>query len=360
MEGNAMSRVDMDPLEVAKHHIWNRCALGVTLFGVDSNGVDRSYRRKWFVDRLKLQVSLFAIEVNFHAQLINHFHIEETNRPDVVATWSDEEVVRRNLKINKLPRCFDGNIPEPSQAEINIALNDKAKVAEYRIRLSDPSWFMKQLCEYMSRRINKEMDTKGTIWQGPFQSRRLEDDGAALVAGVYIDLNQVRALEAMTPEESVYTSAGVRISGAAFVTKLLENEDSETVRTLIKNRPDGWLAELTLDCGLQADVRKGLLPSEYPRLTDKGTIPIELDEYLELLDWTGRAQVSGKRGAIPAHLAPILERLHINPDQWLDTVTNYNTLFGRSIGRVESLVKRAQSSNRSWIRGVRNCAVAFN
>ncbi len=144
------------------------------------------------------------------------------------------------------------------------------------------------------------------------------------------------------------------------MTKLHASEDPDMIRDQIRKRPDGWLAEFTLDRGLQADVRNGLLPSQFPRLTDKGTLPIEFDDYLALLDWTGRAQVSGKPGAIPAHLAPILERLQINPDKWLDTIKNYNKLFGRSVGRVESLVKRAKSSNRSWIRGVRNCAVAFS
>jgi hypothetical protein len=32
-------------------------------------------------------------------------------------------------------------------------------------------------------------------------------------------------------------------------------------------------------------------------------------QYLDLLDWTGRQHAMGKRGAIPASLAPILERL---------------------------------------------------
>jgi hypothetical protein len=31
-------------------------------------------------------------------------------------------------------------------------------------------------------------------------------------------------------------------------------------------------------------------------------MPVE--HYLELLDWTGRQLAAGKRGAIPAHLAP--------------------------------------------------------
>jgi len=134
----------IDPLVVGIYHIWNRCVRHAWLWGRDPvTGKNFNHRRKWFEDRLKLQVRLFGIEVLFHAELINHFHDILRNRPDVVATWSDEEVVRRILMINKLPYCFDGIVPEPTQAAINIELANPEKVAEYRIRLSDPSWFMK-------------------------------------------------------------------------------------------------------------------------------------------------------------------------------------------------------------------------
>ena len=179
----------IDPLVVGIYHIWNRCVRHAWLWGRDPvTGKNFNHRRKWFEDRLKLQVRLFGIEVLFHAELINHFHDILRNRPDVVATWSDEEVVRRILMINKLPYCFDGIVPEPTQAAINIELANPEKVAEYRIRLSDPSWFMKQISEYLSRRINDEEGVTGRLWEGPFQCRRLEDDGAVLVCGIYIEM----------------------------------------------------------------------------------------------------------------------------------------------------------------------------
>jgi hypothetical protein len=36
-----------------------------------------------------------------------------------------------------------------------------------------------------------------------------------------------------------------------------------------------------------------------------------LEEYLQVLDWTGREIRADKRGAIPADLQPILERLQV-------------------------------------------------
>ena len=44
------------------------------------------------------------------------------------------------------------------------------------------------------------------------------------------------------------------------------------------------------------------------RASSKGFLNLTLEFYLDLLDWTGRNLASGKRGAIPDHLEPILKR----------------------------------------------------
>ncbi|MCG8614011.1 MAG: hypothetical protein MI864_26155, partial [Pseudomonadales bacterium] len=42
-----------------------------------------------------------------------------------------------------------------------------------------------------------------------------------------------------------------------------------------------------------------------------------LQDYLELVDWTGRIQREDKRGSISTTLPPILQRLNINEAQWM-------------------------------------------
>ena len=49
------------------------------------------------------------------------------------------------------------------------------------------------------------------------------------------------------------------------------------------------------------------------------------DQYLSLLDTMGRVVRAGKRGFIPADLPPILERLDVEPESWLDSLL---VLFG--------------------------------
>ncbi|MCU7933535.1 MAG: hypothetical protein KZQ99_01480 [Candidatus Thiodiazotropha sp. (ex Dulcina madagascariensis)] len=58
---------------------------------------------------------------------------------------------------------------------------------------------------------------------------------------------------------------------------------------------------------------KGLLPFIGRERIDKPQgLPFSLTDYLQLTDWTGRAIRDDKSGAIPNHLAPILERLNID------------------------------------------------
>ena len=46
-------------------------------------------------------------------------------------------------------------------------------------------------------------------------------------------------------------------------------------------------------------------------------IPYEIQDYLELVDWSGRAVIEGKRGSIPENLPPILKRLKIDPASYV-------------------------------------------
>jgi hypothetical protein len=372
--GSRPRREVIDPDVVGVYHCWNRCVRRSWLCGDDPlTGKDYEYRRDWIEQRETLLARLFAIEIGWHGELANHIHLILRNRPDVVETWSDEEVVRRVLIINHLTKNFVDEIQEPSIAKIKMAANDPDKVAIYRRRLADISAFMASLDEYIARRANHDDNLTGTFWEARFGCRNLEDETAILVCGMYIDLNQVRAGEAMTPEESTHTSAYNRILGArlrmagldATATEVDGDEPTfEAANRLAADNttqmpPDGWLCELTLQEGLDADVRDGLASSTPWRLTDKGILPIRLEDYLQLLDWTGRQHAAGKTGSIPDHLAPILERFHIRPGHWLDVIFHFDTLFGGAIGRAKHVAPRLTQSGRHWIRGARNCAAAF-
>ena len=84
-------------------------------------------------------------------------------------------------------------------------------------------------------------------------------------------------------------------------------------------------------------------------------------DYMKLLDWTGRQGRSDKRGKIPAALAPILERLGIDPSMWFDLVWGYKKYFGRSraAGRPEDMHRDAAQHGHRWVSGQRSATECF-
>lgn len=348
----------VDEDEVGIYHVWGACVRQSFLCGLDPiTGKDYTYRRDWIRQTIEAFAGLFAIEVGFRAELVNHLHMVLRTRPDLVPTWSDEEVVRRALTIDKRTRNLAGELEEPEPNEIRLRMKDPAKVAEYRRRLASVSCFMKAIRENIARRANHEDGVRGVFWDGRFRCRRLLDETAILICGIYVDLNLIRAGESLTPESSKYTSAYDRIMGrqarALAAAASLSDEEIE------RNSPDGWMAELTLDERHEGEQTRSLRSRTGRRASDKGFLSLTLEPYLELLDCTGRQIRSDKRGAIPAHLAPILERLKIRPECWLDLVLNFENWFGSFAGHIDGLTKFAAKKGRRLFRGQNPLASAF-
>ena len=83
-------------------------------------------------------------------------------------------------------------------------------------------------------------------------------------------------------------------------------------------------------------------------------------EYLNLLDWTGRQLRADKRGAIPAELAPILERLHIGgAEGWLQLMGRFSRLFRRAAGRPQSLARERDQRGCRVMQGLRYSRTVF-
>jgi hypothetical protein len=334
-----LARADVfDPGEVSVFHCIHRCVRRCFLCGHDAeSGRDYEHRKAWLEGRLRFLAGCFGIDVLGFAILSNHFHVILRNRPDVVQMWSDAEVARRWLLLCPVRKTPDGEPEEPTDAEIAALTGLPEKLAEIRLRLSDISWFMKLAAEPIARRANQEDRVTGHFWEGRFKSVKLCDEAAILACGVYVDLNVIRAGLAQTPEESDFTSAQRRIEALAGQGNEARGEQRATSESSPAASPDDWLAPLALD---EATASPGPAPSECPaRCSDRGFLPMSLEDYLDLLDWTGRQFACDKRGAIPPHLAPILARLKIAEDNWLELAENFGRLFQRVAGRPRSIAR---------------------
>jgi hypothetical protein len=65
------------------------------------------------------------------------------------------------------------------------------------------------------------------------------------------------------------------------------------------------------------------------RCSDRGFLNMTSNEYIELLDWTARCIVPGKRGATPADAPPVFQRLGLglSAGTWCELVADFGKLF---------------------------------
>jgi REP element-mobilizing transposase RayT len=316
------------------YHCISRCVRRAFLCGFDKY-LNRSFehRKEWVKDRLQLLVSNFAVDLCSYALMSSHLHVIIRTDPDRVANWTDEDIARRWLTIFPSTGASGSDPQKISATAFNMLVMNKKRIKEIRGRLSSVSWFMRCLNEYIARLANKEDDCKGRFWEGRFKCIKLLDDSAVLACMAYVDLNPVRAGIAKTPEESAFTSIHDRI-----ISRRMAQQNSSNIP-----QPDDWLCPITT--------------SNSP--STASILDMELDDYLELVDWTGRQIREGKRGAIPADLAPILNRLKVDPDHWLRTVTGFEAFFFRAAGRLKSMTEAARQAGVRWLRGCRASREAF-
>lgn len=340
--------------EVGVYHCVHRCVRRAFLCGEDERtGRSFDHRRQWIRDRLQELTRSFAVEVGGFSVMANHLHVVLRTRPDLTEACSADELATRWWRLFPKRRDPNGAPAEPTSAELGGVLADReggeVRLADLRTRLSSLSWFMRCLAEPIARRANKEDGCTGRFWESRFKAQALLDESAILACEIYVDLNPIRAGVASTPGASHFTSGKERIEARQGRRKLsaVDRRISDSTRAQARllqaarraARGDAWLCPLGQEFGF--------LPS------------LELDGYLDLLDWTGRTLASGKRGRIPAHLAPILERLQIDIDRWLDTVTCFGRWFHRAVGSAKALCAEAARVARRWLRGVGPAHLAF-
>jgi hypothetical protein len=82
-------------------------------------------------------------------------------------------------------------------------------------------------------------------------------------------------------------------------------------------------------------------------------------DYLELLEWTGKCVVEGKRGVLPESARPVLERMELDVENWVGTVEKYGSLYHRVAGKVENLKRKAQEMGQQWLFGQRKSRGVF-
>lgn len=304
------------------YHCMTRCVRRTYLCGSDTQtGQDYNHRKEWIVCRLKKLADIFAIHICAYAIMSNHYHLVLYVNTKQANNWNDNEVVERWSAL------FTNDAKQVKQLELTPQ-QIVEKIALWRERLVSISWFMRCLNEFIARISNEEDNLTGRFWEARFKSQALLDEGAVLAAMAYVDLNPIRAKVAKTPEESEYTSIYERIHAAA---KALNKAQLQTINPTKQ--------ELKIDNAKQPQQLMAFANGkpndndEYPK------IEFSFSDYLQLVDSTGRILRDDKRGAIPESLAPILTRLNLSSNGWLNMVRNLEKDFSYAIGNQSILVE---------------------
>jgi putative transposase len=241
---------------------------------------------------------------------------------------------------------------------------------------------MWRLDEFIAKKANEEDGCTGRFWEGRFKSKGLMDEGALLASMVYVDLNPIRAHMAKGLDDSAWTSIQQRLREAADDMQNGSNSSDRTMLELVsqvqseQNTPESpqqevskrWRGQSTEPMEQVSSVlehqRKLPLescpvlvpmdPEEHP-----DGLPLSLPQYLELLEWTGRALREDDRGTITSPPSELIEKCGLDPSRWLDSVERFGGLGG-FVGHPNELRVRALRVNQRWLKGQgRRSSIAY-
>jgi len=270
--------------------------------------------------------------------------------------------------------CSGPNLKPPAEGKIQALVNCPDRIATLRKRLSSLSWFIGRLNEYIARAANREDDVTGRFWESRYKCQALLDESAIAACMVYVDLNLIRAGLARSPEESHCTSIQERIrvwkkvslqnhiiddsipqngmwetlAGAFEISasgsqtaKSSEQRESSKDSSCVGAIPDFWLCPIQIDS------------------VNTGVLRMSETQYFDLVDKSGRIIRHNKSGAISSDLKPILKRISVNPEAWVDTISNFGSKFHLAAGLLSSLREFADNVGRKWLKGLTSANAAF-
>ena len=169
---------------IGTFHLIVRCVRRAFLQGIDEySGKDYQHRKSWIPDKIKLLLEAFAIDIAAFANMDNHYHLVARNRPDLLKDLTPLQIAARWLKIHPTKEMRHDKRNTPTKEELDQTLL-QYDTEELRKRLSDISWFMRELNQYIAVKANREDKCKGAFFESRFKSQNLADD-AAILTGVF-------------------------------------------------------------------------------------------------------------------------------------------------------------------------------
>jgi hypothetical protein len=168
---------------------------------------------------------------------------------------------------------------------------------------------------------------------------------------------------AQTPEDSEHTSVAERINQLKPAAQRQRRKSPAPTR-INTAAPQSVSAVATPIVALKCETYLAKL-SQQPLMPFDATarlraaIPFAFDDYLDLVDSTGRCIRPDKRGAIAGRTPKLLNRLNIDPEHFIDCATNLMKQFGSAVGAPAKLTELCAARQVKYLRGAGVAKRAF-
>lgn len=302
------------------YHCVSRCVRRTFLCGFDeTTQTSYEHRRDWIEVKLKQLSNIYCIDICAYAVMSNHYHLVVHVDKEKSQGLKEQEVIDRWCTLHNKPVLIQRLLAGDTNSEAELCAC-KSIIENWRARLANLSWFMRELNLEIATRANKEDKCTGHFWESRFKCQALLDEQALMAAMAYVDLNPIRSGVSETPEESEYTSIKARLQALRD-----EKLTAPSLHPFIGNPSNAII---------------------------KG-IPIRLVDYIELVDWTGRQLREGRTGYIESSTPPILQRINIEQQDWLKACTQFERQRAVLIGSSRAILAAKESFNRSRGQGYR-------
>ncbi|TCN86255.1 transposase [Shewanella fodinae] len=318
----------IDVASTPYYHVINRCVRRAFLCGEDAvTGRSYEHRREWIATKIRQLSAIFCIDICAYAVMNNHYHLVlkiDAERQQVLSSW---EVIERWTQLFHPPMLV-ARFLKGDTLDKTLQFQLDALIEEWRKRLGDISWFMRCLNEEIARKANKEDNCTGVFWEGRFKSQALLDEQALLTCMMYVDLNPIRAGIADSIANSDFTSIQTRIK---------EQQSTQPDNPTSPHKTTPLKPLLDFDGATHTATQSG--------------IPFHFADYLELIDWTGRAVRTDKRGAIAETAPKLLQQLGIASDAWMRSATEFSKQYARACGSWAAMCEFKTRQGGKWCRG---------
>ena len=147
--------------QIGVYHCVVRCLRRAFLRGVDfASGRNLDHRKAWIRERLRQLASLCSIEVCGYAVMSNHLHVVARIRPDLVQSWTDDEVALRWRRLFPPRDEATGHPTEPQDHDLAGSRASAPRSLPLDRRLLDDERLMEGLSsrEFASSRAHREAD----------------------------------------------------------------------------------------------------------------------------------------------------------------------------------------------------------